>query len=87
MVARIVKSIDDYNNEDEIADEVFDHLNWYADAWTMFEHYVWGDIHNNPRYDDALDEFLSDMYGLCGKIASIGQTNESLKRRHLKPVR
>lgn len=84
VVAKIIDRIDDYTNEDEILDEIYEILQYYDYAWKVFEEYAWSDIHKNPLYDDAIMEFENDIFEICREIASDkndGDFEESIIRR------
>lgn len=73
IVATIIDRIDNFEDESDIQTAIEDVMIWYANRWEIMMFY------QNPEdanFFDAYDELVSDIFGICDKIAKEDKEDE-----------
>lgn len=82
VVADIVDRVEDFSDSDSYIEAVDDALMYYKDQWTVYQHYAAGPA--DMTWDEALEAFMDDMYGLLGSLSSGEEAVEESFKRRLK---
>lgn len=67
ILESVIDRVDDYNNEEDIAEAIDDAFIYYNDHWIIAKHF-----YNSPLdvdKDELIEQFTDDVYSVCNKLA------------------
>lgn len=68
ILEKVINRVEDYNNEEDIAEAIDDAFIYYNDQWTITKHF-----YNSPLdvdKDELIEQFTDDVYSVCSQLAN-----------------